>query len=137
MNIISIAGNIGQDAEVRHTPQGDAVCNFSVADSQGKDKPPIWWRCQLWGKRAESLCQYLTKGAKVTVSGQVTEREYQDKDGTPRKSIDIRVVDVALQGGLQESQPQRPQSSSPQRGTVLTKQPQGSGFDDMSDEIPW
>ena len=108
MNNISIAGTLGKDAEVRYLPNGDAVCNFSVADSMGKDKGTIWWNCQLFGKRAESLAQYLTKGQAVTVSGNVTEREWNDKEGTKRKSMDVRVQDVALQGGRKEQQEDRP-----------------------------
>lgn len=98
MNNITIAGNIGKDAEIRTTPQGDPVLSFSVADSQGRDKSTIWWNCQLWGKRASSLQQYMLKGQQVTVSGSVTEREWE-KDGVKRKSMDVRVNDVALQGG--------------------------------------
>lgn len=98
MNSITVAGQLGKDAEVRYMANGDPIANFSVADSQGKDKPTIWWNCSLFGKRAESLAQYLTKGQAVTVSGTVTEREYE-KDGQKRKAMDIRVNDVALQGG--------------------------------------
>jgi len=108
MNSLTIAGTLGKDAEVRYLPNGDAVCNFSVADSMGKDKGTIWWNCQLFGKRAESLSQYLTKGQAVTVSGNVTEREWNDKEGTKRKSMDVRVQDVALQGGRKEQQEDRP-----------------------------
>jgi len=103
MNIICIAGQLGKDAEVKYLANGDAVCNFSVADSQGKDKPTIWWRCSLFGKRADSLSQYLKKGQAVTVSGNITEREYTDKDGTVKKAQEIRVNDVALQGGQRQS----------------------------------
>jgi single-strand DNA-binding protein len=104
MNNISVAGTLGKDAEVRYLPNGDAVCNFSVADSMGKDKGTIWWNCQLFGKRAELLSQYLTKGQAVTVSGSVTERDWNDKEGNKRKSMDVRVQDVALQGGRKEQQ---------------------------------
>jgi single-strand DNA-binding protein len=102
MNSICIAGNIGKDAELRSLNDGTPVAQFSVADSQGRDKPTIWWRCALFGKRAESLAPYLVKGGQVTVTGTVTEREYTDKDGTPRKSMDVRVQDVALQGGKRD-----------------------------------
>lgn len=105
MNIVCIAGQLGKDAEVRFLPNGDPVANFSVADSQGKDKPTIWWNCSLFGKRAESLAQYLTKGQAVTITGNVTEREYTDKDGNKRKAQEIRVNDVALQGGKREQEP--------------------------------
>lgn len=102
MNVISIAGQLGKDAELRATPKGDQVLSFSVADSQGKDKPTIWWNCQLWGKRAEVLGQYLLKGQSVTVSGAVSQRQYTDKEGNERTSMDVRVNDVALQGGRKE-----------------------------------
>lgn len=108
MNSISISGNLGKDAEVRHLPNGDAVCNFSVADSQGRDKPSIWWNCSLFGKRAESLAQYLTKGQTVTVIGNITEREWTDKDGNKRKAQEVRVNDLALQGGKKDAAPSQP-----------------------------
>jgi single-strand DNA-binding protein len=107
MNYITISGNLGKDAELRQAGQ-DTVLSFSVADSQGKDKPSIWWNCSLWGKRAESLQPYLLKGAQVTVVGQVSEREWT-KDGVTRKSMDVRVQDIALQGGKRDAEaPQRP-----------------------------
>lgn len=109
MNSITIAGQLGRDAELRTTPKGEYVAAFSVADNQaGKDKDPLWWSCQLWGKRAESLAQYLTKGQAVTVSGSVTERTWMDKEGNERKTMEVRVNDVALQGGKREEQ--RPMS---------------------------
>lgn len=130
MNSITVAGQLGKDAEVRYLANGDAVCNFSVADSQGKDKPTIWWRCSLFGKRAESLSQYLTKGQAVTISGTVTERTYTDKDGTEKKAQEIRVNDVALQGGRKEaSEP----TQAPQRRTQ--PQQQTNNFADMDDDI--
>lgn len=116
MNSISISGNLGKDAEVRHLPNGDAVCNFSVADSQGRDKPSIWWNCSLFGKRAESLAQYLLKGQTVTVIGNITEREWTDKEGNKRKAQEVRVADLALQGGKKEGaqgQPAKQQYSTP------------------------
>lgn len=104
MNSITIAGQLGRDAEVRFLPDGKPVVNFSVADSQGKDKETIWWNCALWGDRGPKLSEYLTKGQAVTVSGVVTERKYQ-KDGVTHKAMDIRVNDVALQGGRRDAQP--------------------------------
>jgi single-strand DNA-binding protein len=101
MNSITIAGTLGRDAEVRYLANGDAVASFSVADSHGREKATIWWNCSLFGKRAESLAQYLVKGQAVTVSGSVTEREYQ-KDGVTKKAQDVRVNDIALQGGKRE-----------------------------------
>lgn len=105
MNNITVAGPLGRDAEVRSLNNGDQVANFSVADGQGKDKLTIWWNCQLFGKRAQSLAPYLLKGQQVAVSGQITEREWRDKDGNMRKSMELRVNDVALQGGKSHGSP--------------------------------
>ena len=136
MNIITIAGQLGRDAEQRYLPDGSAVASFSVADSQGRDKPTIWWNCSIFGKRAESLAQYLLKGQAVTVSGTITEREYE-KDGVKRKSIDVRVNDVALQGGKREAeQPRQAPSHDAAKARQLAPRP-ASGFDDMDDDIPF
>ena len=107
MNSITIAGSLGRDAEVRYLNSGDPVCSFSIADSQGRDKPTIWWNCSLFGKRAEALAPYLTKGQSVTVVGVVSEREFTDKNGNHRKSMDVRVSEIALQGSRKEPQEER------------------------------
>lgn len=130
MNNLTIAGNVAKDTEVRYLPNGDPVASFSVADNQGKDKQAIFWRCSLFGKRAESLAPYLVKGQAVTVSGTVTEREYQ-KDGTTHKSMEIRVSDVALQGG------NRSMSPTPPAKPAAAPAKAASGFDDMDSDIPF
>ncbi len=133
MNSITVAGQLGKDAELRNLPNGDPVLNFSVADSQGREKPTIWWACQLFGKRAESLAQYLKKGQSVTVSGTVSQRAYT-KDGIEKTTMDIRVADVALQGGRKEESapPQRTQTPPPQR-----KAPAASNFEDFETDCPF
>jgi single-strand DNA-binding protein len=128
MNNITVAGTLGRDAEIKHMANGDAIASFSVADSQGRDKPTIWWNCSLFGKRAESLAPYLLKGGSVTVSGNVSEREWTDKDGQKRKSMDIRVGDVALQGGKPAAAPAAPRPAAKQAP---------ADFDDSGDSIPF
>lgn len=151
MNNITISGSLGRDAETKYMQNGDPVSSFSVADSQGKDKPTIWWNCSLFGKRAESLAQYLTKGQSVTVVGSVSQREYTDKEGQKKTAIDVRVNDIALQGGKREPQShdfQRPEEmkqaqrpapakSAPPARTAPPRGNTGSGFDDMSDDVPF
>lgn len=131
MNSVTVAGVLGKDSEIRSIPSGEQVLSFSVADSQGRDKPTIWWNCQLWGKRAATLEQYLTKGQQVTVVGSVSEREWTDKDGGKRKSLEVRVNEVALQG--------RPQGEAPAAKPAAPKPAAkpASGFDDMDDDIPF
>ena len=119
---------------MRALNDGTPVLSFSVADNQGKDKPSIWWNCALFGKRADSLQQYLFKGLQVTVIGTVSEREFTDKEGNKRKSMDVRVNDIALQGGKREEGERQPSRAArqPQRSA-----PAGGGFDDMDSDVPF
>lgn len=98
-----IAGNLGLDAELKHTQGGDEMLSFSVAVEvrEGKEKATQWVRCTLWGKRGAALGQYLTKGTKVAVSGGLTVRQYDGAKG-PGVSLEMRVDDVTLMGGKQE-----------------------------------
>jgi single-strand DNA-binding protein len=130
MNSISIAGVLGKDPELKQFGQ-DQVLSFTVADSQGKEKPTLWWNCQLWGKRATTLQQYMAKGQKVTVSGNVQMREYTDKNGDKKTAMDVRVNDVALQGGGEQA-PKAAPARQPQR-----QAPAPSGFDDFPDSVPF
>lgn len=136
MNSITVAGQLGRDAEVRYLPNGDAVANFSVADSQGKDKTTIWWNCQLFGKRAESLSQYLLKGQSVTVSGNITQRTYQ-KDGVDKTAMEIRVSDVALQGGRKDEAAPAPRQSAPRPAPTRQAPKPAGDFSDMDSDVPW
>lgn len=95
----SFAGNVGRDAEVRNAG-GTPVCGFSVAVTMGfGDKQTTQWvNCSLWGKRAESVAQYLTKGKQVTVWGQLSLRSYEGKSG-PATSLECRVDELKLHKG--------------------------------------
>ena len=135
MNNITITGTLGRDMEQRAMPNGDPVGNFSVADSQGRDKPTIWWSCQLFGKRVAALAPYLLKGQQVTVAGNVTEREWTDKEGNKRKQMEIRVSDLALQGGKREQSAEP--APAPRAAPAAAPSFAGGGFDNMDDDIPF
>lgn len=141
MNHITVAGRLGRDMELRYTAGGDAVGTFTVADDQGRDKPAIWWRCQLWGTRAESLQPYLTKGASVTVVGRVQEQEWTDQNGQQRKTLEVRVADIALQGGRQQGQGQQQSQHQGEARAPRQRQPQQQqqqAFNDFQDDdIPF
>lgn len=132
MNSITVAGTLGKDMEIRTMPNGDPVGSFSVADSQGRDKPSIWWNCQLFGKRVPALAPYLLKGQQVTVVGTVTERDWIDKEGGKRKQMEIRVSDLALQGGKREqsAEPAQALRAAPAAAPAFA-----GGLD--SDDIPF
>lgn len=101
MKIIAISGNIGKTAETRTTQGGDNVTSFNVAveDRSGREKSTVWFSCSLWGKRGDALAQYLTKGSKVSVSGELSTREHDGKT-----YLQIRADHVTLMGGGERSQ---------------------------------
>jgi len=81
-----VFGNVGRDPEMRYTPEGKAVCSFSVAtqDGFGDSKKTIWFRATAWEKLAETCNQYLAKGSKVLIEG----RLQADANGNPRTWTD-------------------------------------------------
>ncbi|MFM8393378.1 MAG: single-stranded DNA-binding protein, partial [Acidobacteriota bacterium] len=94
-NKIIIVGHLGRDQEMRYTPQGTAVSNFSIATTErrkdrGGEAQEIttWFRVSLWGKQAEAVSQYLTKGKQVYVEGRLRTEEYTDRDGNKRISLE-------------------------------------------------
>lgn len=134
MNSLTICGNLGKDAEIRYLPNGDPVASFSIADSQGKDKSSLWWNCSIFGKRAESLAPYLLKGQTVTVIGSVSERPWTDKQGVERKNMDVRVSEIALQGGRKDDGAAKPTTTQASR-TVTSKS--APSFSDMDEDLPF
>jgi len=105
---IIIVGNLGRDPEMRYTPSGQAVTNFSVATSRQyttsdgtQVKETIWFRISTWGKSAEVCNQYLKRGSKVLVEGRLTPdnstggpRIWTRQDGTPGASFEINASTV-------------------------------------------
>ncbi len=103
---VTLVGNLGRDAELRYTPSGTPLADFSLAtnerwtDSSGQQKEHTqWFRCTLWGKQAEKIKQYLTKGKMVYVDGRLRVRDYVTQDGEKRYSLDVRVDTLQLLGG--------------------------------------
>ena len=136
MTNIVIAGNLGKDAETRRTQNGDPVTGFNVAVEgyDGKEKYTLWFDVSFWGRRGESLAQYLTKGTRVTVAGDLGTREYNGKT-----YLTVRANEVTLQGGRQSHDTQR---NDHQSGYDQSPPGYGAGgrpsvADDLSDEIPF
>ena len=100
-NKIIIVGYLGRDPELKYTPQGTAICDFSVATTERrKDKSgemqeaTTWFRVSLFGRQAEVASQYLTKGRQVYVEGQLSQRDWTDKDGNTRTSLEVRGSEI-------------------------------------------
>lgn len=141
MNVWNFTGNLGRDAEKRFTQSGDAVVSFSVGVKSGfGDKATTTWvNCAMFGKRGEAVAEYLGKGQLVGISGEVTLREYQDKEGQKRNSLDVRVNDLTLLGkkeaGSDSRKPQHRQAPSQQAPSQhIPPKPRGN-FDYLGDDI--
>ena len=89
----TVSGNVGGDAELKNVG-GSEVLNFSVAADSGfgDRKATIWFGCAIWGARGAKLQQYIRKGSKVTVIGELSQREYNGKT-----YLELRVADIKLQ----------------------------------------
>lgn len=101
MNFGTFAGRLGRDAELRATPAGKHVLNFSLAVDTyaGDKKETLWVSCAMWGERAPKLEGYLTKGKQVTVTGDIGLRQYTTQAGEARAELTCNVQRLTLQGG--------------------------------------
>jgi len=106
LNKVILIGTLGRDAELRYTPGGAAVATINMAttevwnDKAGqRQEKTEWHRVVLWGKSAESLTDYLTKGKQIYVEGRIQTREWTDKEGKQNKTTEIRADRIVLLGG--------------------------------------
>ena len=106
VNKVILVGNLGRDAELRYTPGGAAVATLNMATTEGwndkggqRQEKTEWHRVVFWGKVAESLTEYLTKGKQVYVEGRLETRQWNDKDGNKRYTTEIKGDKIVLLGG--------------------------------------
>ncbi|MFN2389473.1 MAG: single-stranded DNA-binding protein [Actinomycetota bacterium] len=101
-NTITLVGNVTDDAELRFTPRGQAVANFTVAvnrrwkdqEGQWQDKLDGVFKCNVWGAMAENVAESLTKGTRVVLTGRLQQRSWEDNDGNKRSAFEIQVDEV-------------------------------------------
>jgi single-strand DNA-binding protein len=105
VNKVILVGNLGRDAELRYTPGGAAVATLNLATTEvwndrnnQRQEKTEWHRVILWGKQAESLQEYLTKGKQIYVEGRLQTRQWDDKDGHKRYTTEIKADRLTLLG---------------------------------------
>jgi single-strand DNA-binding protein len=105
VNKVILVGNLGRDAELRYTPGGAAVATLNMATTETwtdkggqRQEKTEWHRVVFWGKVAESLTEYLTKGKQVYVEGRLETRQWNDKDGNKRYTTEIKGDKIVLLG---------------------------------------
>ena len=106
VNKAIVIGRLGQDPELKYTPNGNAVCNFSLATSEkfktksgGEKEETQWHRIVCWGKTGEIAAVHLSKGREVYIEGKIKTRSYEDKNGVKRSATEIEAQTVQFIGG--------------------------------------
>ncbi|MDY6838267.1 MAG: single-stranded DNA-binding protein [Thermodesulfobacteriota bacterium] len=105
VNKVILIGNLGRDPEVRYTPSGTAVANFSVATTENwtnregeKQSRTEWHRVVAWGRLGETCGEYLSKGSPVYIEGSIQTNEWEDKEGNKRQTTEIRAWRMQMLG---------------------------------------
>ena len=113
LNKVELIGNVGSDPEIRTTPGGNTVAQFSLATSRTwndqagvRQEKTEWHRCVVWNSKTSTLAdiveRYVKKGDKLYIEGRIEYRQWQDKDGQTRYSTEINVRELILIGGRRE-----------------------------------
>ena len=156
VNKVILVGNLGRDPEVRFMPNGEAVCNFSIAttdswkDKNGqKQERTEWLNIVMYRKLPEIAGEYLKKGRPVYVEGRLQTRKWQTKEGQDRYTTEIVADQMQMLGGregggsagyepMDEDQSRPMQSASSQAPAQSAPQPASGGdFDAFEDDIPF
>ncbi|MBK66078.1 MAG: single-stranded DNA-binding protein [Chloroflexi bacterium] len=139
LNKIMLIGNVGQDPELRYTPDGNPVANFSIAvnrrrrvGEEYKDETE-WFNIVCFSRTAENVNQYLTKGQKVYVEGRFQSSEYVGQDGNQRKSYEVIANEVTFLSTRSEAE------SANQNNTQNQEKPESKPVDsdDEDKDLPW
>nr|DAK06817.1 MAG TPA: Single strand binding protein [Caudoviricetes sp.]DAN41678.1 MAG TPA: Single strand binding protein [Crassvirales sp.] len=130
LNKVILIGRLGRDPETRFMPNGEAVCNFSVATSEKytdkngqRQEASEWHNVTMYRKLAEIAGEYLKKGSQVYIDGKIKSRKYTDKNGVERTAYDIIANEMKMLGGNAQTPAQKPQPAQAQ--------------EDISDDVPF
>lgn len=132
LNKVILIGRLGRDPETRYMPNGEAVCNFSVATSEKytdkngqRQEATEWHNVTMYRKLAEIAGQYLKQGSQVYIEGKIKSRKYTDKNGVERTAYEIIANEMKMLGGNAQTPAQNPQPA------------QAQAQDDISDDVPF
>lgn len=134
LNKVILIGRLGKEPTIRFMPNGEAVCNFSVATSESwkdqngqRQESTEWHNVTMYRKLAEIAGKYLTKGSQVYLEGKIQSRKYQGKDGIERTAYKIIANEMKMLGGNSQAAQEQP------------KQAQGNAkpVEDIDDDVPF
>lgn len=146
LNKVILIGNLGRDPEVRYMPNGEAVCNFSIATSETwndrqtgqRQERTEWHNITLYRRLAEVAGQYLKKGSQVYIEGRIQSRKYTDKNGIERTAYEIIGNEMKMLGGKAEGSSESANTAEPpapprRQAPAAPAQP----VDDIDDDVPF
>ncbi len=143
VNKAILVGNLGRDPELRTTPNGQSVVNFTLATSETwTDKSgerverTEWHRIVVWGRTAEMCAQYLSKGRTVYIEGRIQTREWEDKDGNKRYTTEINANTVNFIGPRTSGGGGGDSAGGPSGGSSDAGDPHGSNDSSSGDAGP-
>lgn len=145
LNKVILIGRLGKDPETRFMPNGEAVCNFSVATSESwndrngqRVESTEWHNITMYRRLAEIAGQYLKKGSQVYLEGKIQSRKYQGKDGIERTAYDIIVNEMKMLGGGNDGQQaQQAQGEAPPPPRRQTPAAPAAPAEDIDDDVPF
>ena len=144
VNRVTILGNVARDPELRYMPNGDAVCNLSVAtnfswkNKDGERQEEVeFHRVSMFKRLAEIAGEYLKKGKPVYIEGRLRTRKWQDKDGKDNYTTEILADSMQLLGGREEGE--KPERSAPPARDTRThaERKRGAPGGEPGDDVPW
>lgn len=137
VNKVILIGNLGKDPDLRYTPGGKAVASFSLATSERwtnqegqKQESTTWHNIVAWGKQAEVMKEYLSKGRQVYIEGRIQNRSYDDKEGNKKYISEVVVQNFTFLGS-------RDSGSRPSSNSAPEESPQQSVPDSPEDDLPF
>jgi len=141
VNRVILVGNIGKDAEIRYTTGGAAVSTLSLATTEvwndkasgQRQERTEWHRVVVWGKQAETLSEYLTKGRQIYIEGRLQTRQWDDKDGNKRYTTEVRTDRIVLLGGRSSTG----EAGAGQQGSSPSGSPAAGPPELTEDDIPF
>ena len=145
VNKAILIGRLGRDPEVRHMPNGEAVCNFSIATSETwndrqtgqRQERTEWHNITLYRRLAEVAGQYLRKGSQVYIEGRIQSRKYTGKDGIERTAYEIIGSEMKMLGGGNDSGQQNAQHTPPAPPSRQAPAAPAQPVDDIDDDVPF
>ena len=144
LNKVILIGRLGRDPEKRFMPNGEAVCNFSVATSEKytdkngqRQEATEWHNVTMYRKLAEIAGEYLKQGSQVYIEGKIKSRKYTDKNGVERTGYDIIANEMKMLGGGNDSGQQSAQHTPPEQPRRQAPATPAAPVEDIDDDIPF